>query len=145
MTPDSLIRHEGEVISVSSDTVQVRIRSQPACSACRAAGRCFVPKMSRPVIVCRTGREQFREGEPVWVQMEEGMGKISTRYAFLYPLLLVMGSLIFCILMGMEEKYAGIISLLSLFPYYIALSFVQHKITREFGFSLARMERGGAS
>lgn len=140
-----LIRHEGEILSFTEQRCRVKISTRPACSSCHGRGKCPVPDMSEQVIECVPLGRKFRRGEKVWVVMEERMGWKSILYAFFLPFLVLMASFLLLVIAGVEDKYAGLLALVSLASYYLVLWKYNERLTRDFVFRLVKFDKGGHS
>ena len=127
------INHEGIVKKCDNNFVTVQITSETACSGCRAKGVCSLSKNNTIDI---EGNYSLNVGDSVIVQMEKSMGYSAVVLGYLIPLIVVMATLIIALALQVKESHAGIIALLSIFPYYFFLFLYKKKIDKKFVFSL---------
>lgn len=137
MTRDRIISHEGKVVKVENNKVQVKIISLSACSSCHAKGSCSAADMSEKYIDALP-EENFREGDAVNVILEERLGWTALFYGILLPFLILTSTLFLLTFSGKSEPLSAIVSLFSLVPYYILLYLLRGKFEKKFSFKAER-------
>lgn len=129
------INHEGIVKKTDDTSVTVTITSESACSGCHARGTCSVSGTKDKTISIE-GSYNVKEGDRVTVQMKKSLGYSAVILVYLIPLIIVIAVLVVLLALKFKESNAGIIALLSIFPYYIFLLLYKKKINNKFVFSL---------
>lgn len=135
MSGSKTINHEGVVRQIGDGFVTVAITSVSACSGCHAEGSCPVSGTKEKIIDIR-GHYNLKEGDHVTVQMAKSMGYTALVLVYLVPLAILITALATFLALEFKEVQAGIISLLSIFVYYISLLLCKKKINNKFAFSL---------
>lgn len=132
-----MVYHDGNVVSVSGNHVQVKIISKSACAECHAKGVCNASDMDEKLIdgVANPGHS-FHIGEPVTLVMEEKLGWIAIFYAFGLPFLVMVSILILFSALGHSETFAALAGLASLLPYYLLLYVFRRKVEKDFLFKV---------
>ncbi len=133
-----MIDHAGVIEHIEGNRAQVRIVSESACGACHAKGVCGAADQEEKFIDVALPGKEFREGEPVRVEVAERLGMKAVALGYIYPFLLVMLVLVGGILGGLEELHAGLAALLALVPYYLVLYLLRRRIESTFTFSLKK-------
>ena len=129
------ISHKGIVIKSNNDSVKVVITSESACSGCHAEGSCSLSGTEEKIIEVK-GTYSCKEGDNVTVLMEQSTGYTALFFGYLLPLIIVIATLIILLSFNYPELFAGIISILSLLPYYLVLWLFRNKVDEKFIFSL---------
>ena len=129
------VDHKGIVKKIDNNFVTVQITSKSACSGCHAGGACTLSGEKIKTIDI-AGNYNLKEGDDVTVQMKQSMGYSAVTFGYLIPLIIVVVTLVVCLDLQVKESHAGIIALLSVFPYYLFLLLYKKKINKKFVFSL---------
>jgi sigma-E factor negative regulatory protein RseC len=129
------ISHEGIVKEIDNKSVTVQITSKSACAGCHAEGACNLSgKKDKTIDIA--GNYNYKVGDNVTVKMEKSMGYSAVILGYLIPFIIVITTLVVFLALKFKESHAGIIALLSLFPYYLFLLLCKKKISTKFAFSL---------
>ena len=135
MFKSSTVSHQGIVQKIDNNLVAVQITSESACSACHAKGMCSMSgKKDKTIDIA--GNYNLKEGDSVTVLMEKSLGYSAVILGYLIPFIIVIATLVVSIALKFKEPHAGIIALLSVFPYYLFLLAYKNKINKKFVFSL---------
>ena len=135
MSKSSTVDHEGIVKEIDNEIVTVQITSRSACSACHAEGVCSMSGKENKTINI-AGHYNFKKGDSVIVQMEKSLGFSAVILGYFIPFIIVIATLVIFLALQFKESHAGIIALLSVFPYYLFLLVYKKKINKKFVFSL---------
>jgi sigma-E factor negative regulatory protein RseC len=129
------IIHKGIVKKSDDESVTVIITPESACSGCHVEGSCSLSgKVEKSVIV--KGRYNVNEGDNVTVSMKQSTGFIALFLGYVLPLIIVITSLIILVSLRYPELIAGLVSILSLLPYYLILYLFRKRINDNFIFSI---------
>ncbi|MFY0652764.1 MAG: SoxR reducing system RseC family protein [Cyclobacteriaceae bacterium] len=141
MTEQTSIEHSGVITAVSDEKVTVFLEKEE-CSSCNMKGFCGVTDAERNTFILNKDNlnEEYRRGDRVRLKINLNAGYKALFWAYLMPFLLVAFTIIFTLLMGVSEKWAGLISLLTLPPYYYGLSKSSLSLSNNFKLDITRDE-----
>jgi len=132
------IEHEGVIQKIEGLHARVTFSVQSACSECHAKGVCSVAGMEeKSVDVFHRG--DFTTGEKVSVILKKSLGYKAVVLAYVLPFFIVLLFLILFTLVLDSEALAGIYSLTLLIPYYLLIYHFRNKISREFSFTIRKL------
>ena len=134
-----MIDHDGIIENIDRDVAHVKIDSQSACSACHAKGVCGTADQEEKFLDVPLHGVSYKAGEMVRVLVEKRMGFKAVALGYFYPFLLLMAVLILALVSGIGEMKAGLLSLLSLIPYYLGLYLARKRIESSFTFSIQKI------
>ncbi len=138
MSSTDTIEHSGTVQSIEGKYVNVRIVSHPSCVGCASSGVCEVSENEEKVIqVLNSG--DVKTGDKVMVVMESSLGFRALFIGYLLPFLVVLFLLVLLTSLSVPELTAGLVSLLSLVPYYIVVYLSREKIRKRFSFTIKKI------
>jgi sigma-E factor negative regulatory protein RseC len=134
--------HPGVVESVGPHLIRVNILSRSACGSCHAKSSCSLGESQDKTIDIYPLEDSasFTIGEQVEVIMQESMGLKALFWGYITPFIFVLLTLILLVSITGNEKLAGLISLATLFPYYVSLYFFRHSLKKTFSFSIRKIE-----
>lgn len=133
----STISHEGIISQITTEGVQVVIVSQSACAACHAKGLCGLSETTEKIIqVSVPDAQKYHRGQRVVVEMNESEGSKAVLWGYVMPFIVLMLAFFLIYLFTHNEVYAGLGSLLSLAPYYLALSLLKNWMHKKFSFKI---------
>ncbi len=132
-----IIYHEGVVKCVNGLQVSVLITQSSACSACAAAHLCHSSESREKVIEAwATEGDVPRVGQIVTIQGTVGQGMMAALFAYILPLVLVVGVLFVLNACQMSEAGAAVWTLLSLLPYCGLLYLLRGRLARKLTFQV---------
>ena len=132
----SKIEYPGLISQVNDRVVQVKIVQKTACADCHAKSMCNLSDMKEKILEIPDNGYNFKPGDEVLVVGATSLGLKATMLAFLFPLLVMLASLLLGIrLFGSEIAGAGV-AILSLIIYYMVLYSKKDKLKRKFVFTL---------
>jgi positive regulator of sigma E activity len=130
------IRHRGVISGISPGSIQVTIISESACSGCHAQGMCNASDQKEKMIEVTSPGKQFSTGQPVTVVMRATSGLKALLLGYIFPFLILLSVLIILVTITGNEILSGLVSLVSLIPYYILLYHFRDKLKTTFRFYL---------
>ncbi len=140
MASPGIIKHSGVISEVSGKIVKVRIMPESACGSCRARGSCSIGDKDEKIIEVYTSPgENYNTGEEIMVVLEQSLGLKALGLGYIAPFIILITTLVILVSLGINEGYAGLLSLLSLVPWYGGLSFFKDKLKKDFSFRLQKM------
>lgn len=137
---ESVIKHEGRVVSVTSVRTSVEILAQTACSGCHARSVCGASAgESRIITVCREDDGTVRPGDHVNVLIRQGQGFKAVFIAYLIPLFILLVLLLTLPLLFGNELVAGLGALGFVALYYLVLSRFRDRLNSGFVFTVEKI------
>lgn len=134
-----MIEHEGIVEKITENNITVRILQQSACSACHAKSACMAADSREKTVDIPNQFGKFIIGERVIIQGKESMGYKAVLWAFVIPLIILIGMLVLTTTAWhMSESEAALTAILSLTPYYLVLYLLRHKMAKTFTFTIKK-------
>lgn len=133
------IEHLGRIEEINGNRVMVNFISQSACASCQAKGVCSVSEVQEKSIEADNPEFEINIGDQVRIILQQSMGFKALFFAYIFPLILVLVSLI--VLSGFmnNEGLAGILSLGGIAAYYGVLFLIRKKVDKQFNFVLKKI------
>lgn len=138
-TSTKTLEHFGKVREITLNSIKVCIQGQVSCAGCQAQGFCGTADATEKFVVVHRPNHNFFVGEEVKVVIMQSLGFKALFLGYLFPFLLVVGSLVVLSSIGFSEGLAGVISLLLLAPYYMAIYLSRESISKKFNFDIQKI------
>ena len=133
------VSRKGVIVEIENNLIRVLVPSESACAGCHAIGACNLAEVSeKEIIVKSEAHSMFKKGDTVWVEMPEKQGASAVFWAYVWPVVIVLGSLIF-LSRRMNEGLAGLIALGLLITYYIFLWLLKPLLEKKYHFSIRHL------
>lgn len=129
-----MIEHPGIVQEKKDGYVVVLITQSSACSACHAKGACTAADKTEKLIEAMVGDNTLEVGDAVVVYGQNKLGMKAVLWAFVMPFVILFTTLLLLQQTQLSEAWRGTLSLATLIPYYIVLSFFRERLKKEFCF-----------
>lgn len=139
MAENERIQHEGVVVDLAAQTIEVVIQSHSACAGCHAKGACGMADMKQKVITAQRPKFDIAVGDRVMVYATMNNAIYSVVLAYIIPSLLILIAIFFLERSGSNELSAAIISLLLLVLYFFILYRCRNKISKKITFSIEKI------
>jgi sigma-E factor negative regulatory protein RseC len=140
MSSSQSVEHLGVIKEITDKLVRVSIIPESACGSCHARGSCSVSETGDKTIeVSILPEDKYSVGEEIKVVLRQSHGIKALALGYVLPFFILLGTLISLTSLGFSEGLAGLVSLLSLAPYYLGLSFFRERLKSEFAFSLKKL------
>ena len=133
------IHHTGIVTRINEEAVFVRIKQRSACSGCHAQSLCSASEQKEQIIDIPDHTGQYAVGEKVEICGQINLGMEAVILAFVFPLILVVAGVVVGLSLGCDESSSGLISLLTLVPYYGALYLFRDRLKKRFVFTVRKL------
>ena len=130
-----MVTHLGVVRKGKDNILNVSITDETSCSSCQVKSACGMADDKQKVISLDANRYIFEEGTQVEVTYKSNQAFRAVFLGYLLPFMLV----IFCLLLSVshfQEKYAGLISIGVLLPYFFSLKLFNKKIKSRFQYTI---------
>lgn len=133
------IKHAGVVDGVEGECVRVRILQSSACSACKVAAHCNASETKEKIIdVMDADASHYQKGDQVMVVADTVVGFRASLYGYLFPLILMVVTLVGVLAATHSEGLAAVSALGILMPYYVLLFLMRNKLRNRLSFTLER-------
>ncbi|HBF88537.1 MAG TPA: Fis family transcriptional regulator [Bacteroidales bacterium] len=133
------VEHIGFVQEINENVIKVSILSQSACAACHAKGACSSSDMQDKIIEVKSFNNSFSLGEKVNVILQESLGVKAMILGYLFPLIVVLISIVITTNLTSSEGIAGLISISTLIPYYFMIYLFKNKLSKTFSFAIKKL------
>lgn len=133
----TIFTREGTVSRILPHRVEVTVISVSSCLHCRLKENCTVSDCrSRNILVETDNPQRYEPGSRVTVLMDSRLGWWSVFYAYILPLILVLGSLFAILAATADETAAAAGALAVLVPYYLLLAAMKKRLLSRYAFRL---------
>lgn len=138
---NSVIEHTGIVADRNGNKLLVTITQMAACAGCHARSACGAADMSEKQIEAISTDNTIEEGDKVVIYGQRQLGMKAVFIAFVLPFFILIATLfILQHYTTLHEALSGTLSLITLIPYYIVLSFFKDKLKQKFIFYARKNE-----
>jgi len=134
------IVHKGYIENITDHSVIVRIVSEAACAACHAKSACNMAERQDKEIEVEGTYKTFAPGETVDLVMAQSQGYRAVLIGYGYPFIIIFAGLILFSALGLRETLSGLLSIVLLIPYYLAVYLFRNNIRKNFTFSIRKSE-----
>lgn len=117
--------------------VHIRILQSSACGGCKVSGHCNASEQKEKVVDvrCETAAN-YAKGDTVTITADTSVGFRASLYGYVYPLILMVATLIVILGITKSEAYAALGALAILIPYYIILYLCRKKLNQKLCFEI---------
>ena len=136
MSEIDYIEHEGFVEEINPQHIKVRIVNESACASCHAKGACTTADLQDKLIDVYQSISNISVGQKVMLLGKKSLAPKAVLLAYVFPLFLILATLITVFYVTNNELLAGILSLAVLIPYFIIIYFMRNKLEQTFSFSI---------
>lgn len=136
MSQKDYIEHEGVVEEVNPQHIKVRIVSESACASCHAKGACTAADLQDKLIDVYQSISDLKTGQKVMILGKKSLAPKAVLLAYIYPLILMLVTLIAVFYTTYNELLAGLLALFVLVPYFIVIYLLKNKLERTFTFTI---------
>lgn len=126
------VEHEGIVGEVTSDTIVVKIVSTSACASCQVKGSCSMSESEDKIVKVPNTGQAFFVGERVNLVMSSKTGLKSVLIAYVFPVVLLLASLLFFSQLGWSEAVSALLTIFLIALYYIFLYLMKRVLEKKF-------------
>lgn len=130
--------HSGVVSEIKGNSVIVSLDKNVHCESCSAKGACGVVDSTVKTVEITNSDRSFSINEPVEVVLKKNLGHKAVFWAYIFPFLLMLATLMTTSLF-LVEWIAGVLSLLILVPYYTTVYVFKDYFKRTFSISILRI------
>lgn len=131
------IKHEGVISKINSSGYTISLKGNINCEGCKAKAACGVSESNDKEIEIFESNQVFSLNEPVTVSLKKELGLKAVFWAYIFPFILMMITLVIASLF-FAEWFAGILSMLVLGPYYLMLFVFNNSFKKAFKLSILK-------
>ncbi len=136
-SPLDKIQHDGIIKQINDNSIYVSIVSMATCASCQVKGACTASDMQEKIVeVKKEEGRNYELGSKVTILIDQSVGTWAVLLAYVFPLILVVVSLIILTSIMADQGNAGLISIGLLIPYYSILYFSRKLAANKFEFKL---------
>jgi sigma-E factor negative regulatory protein RseC len=130
--------HSGIISKISGKGLIVSLDENVHCESCRAKGTCGISDSASKEVEISFPGDSFKLNEHVNVVLKKGLGLKAVFWAYIFPFLLMLTTLLIATPF-LIEWVAGLLSLLILVPYYTMLYVMQNVFKKTFKISILKI------
>jgi sigma-E factor negative regulatory protein RseC len=130
--------HSGVISQIKRGSVIVSLDTNVHCESCHAKGACGVSDSAEKVVEIADSDGRYTLNEPVEVILKKNLGHKAVFWAYVFPFILMLGTLLTASYF-LAEWLAGVLSLLILIPYYLLIHGLKSYFKRTFDISIQRI------
>lgn len=138
-----MIEHEGTIENISENQYTIRIMQTTACSECHAKGACLAADTKEKIVDVIDTSGKFKLNERVMLSGKTSIGYRAILWAFVLPLILLIGMIIVSTsVWNFNESQGAIAALVALIPYYAILYLTRNKLGKKLAFTIKKINEG---
>ncbi len=126
----------GTIEQINDDSIIVRIDCNSACSGCHSKDLCLSTDKAVKHITIDPDGNIYSIGQQVKIYSQKQLGMKALFWGYICPLLILVTSLVALIGAGLGESKAGLLSIMTLAPYYLALYLLRDRFKSKFKFKI---------
>lgn len=132
--------HSGIVSKMNGSSLIISLDDNVHCESCRAKGTCGISDSGSKEVEVPHTNDSFTLNEHVNVVLKKGLGLKAVFWAYIFPFLLMIATLIISSAF-LIEWMAGLLSLLILIPYYLLLYVLRNAFKKTFKISIVKFSQ----
>ncbi len=132
--------HTGTVSKITGNSISVFLNDDISCKSCSIKSTCGIANKGSKEIEISNPEDSYQLHETVQVVLEKRLGIKAVFWAYLFPFILLISTLIMTSYY-LKEWVAGLVSLLILIPYYATLYALKDSMKELFKISVVKYNR----
>lgn len=129
--------HEGKIVSFSDDCIHVQITIHESCHNCKSKNACMIfNAQDRIIDINSSNTHAYEIGEVVDVQMKTSIGLKAVLLAYVFPVIVLLVSIIIGMTLIKNDILVILISFFLLAIYYYIIYLARAKMEQIFTFTL---------
>lgn len=131
------VSHTGKIVRITPQVTTVSILQHSACGECHAAGLCGMADLAEKTVDVPTDPYAFHNvGDQVEVLLKASMGMKAVWLCYAIPLVILLGTVLLLIALGVPEVPAALAGLAAIGLYYLLLYLFRNKLKNEYIFTI---------
>ena len=127
------VKHEGTIVNIDQNNVQVEIIAHSVCASCKSKSLCQMSDSKDKIIDVRVvDSKNYSIGQSVNIVMQEQMGLKAVFWAYVMPFLVCIIALFGLSLIFDSELVYGTGAILAAALYYFILKQFSDRLSKEF-------------
>lgn len=129
------VSHKGKIVRITPQVTTVSILQHSACGECHAAGLCGMADLAEKTVEVPTSPYAFHNvGDEVEVLLKASMGMKAVWLCYAIPLVVLLGTVLALMALGVAEVPAGLAGIAAIGLYYLLLYLLRDKLKNEYVF-----------
>ena len=137
---DSFVKHEGIISKITNEGIVVSLKGDISCQGCKAKAACGVSESNDKEITIFSTDTSFQLNDTVDVVLEKQLGLKAVFWAYIFPFILIVLTLIITSFFW-SEWVSGVAALLILIPYYVMLFLYKASFEKAFQVSILKFNQ----
>jgi sigma-E factor negative regulatory protein RseC len=133
------IHQTGIIEHIDPDKVYVKVIQQSACAGCQVKSMCSSSECKARIVEIEGHFDSFHVNEQVEIEGKNSLGYLAVLYAFVLPLFLLIGMIVFCLKTNRSEAFSALAGIAVLPVYYSVLYFFRDKLKKKFVFAMKKL------
>jgi len=134
MDSNKEVTHIGIISEIGDRGIKVNIVVLTGCAGCQIKGSCNMAEQSDKKIFIECDPFQYKAGQRVMVKLKSSQGMNALFLGYVLPFIILISVLAITSVFIKNEGIVGIVSLLSLLPYFIILFLFRKRIKKKFNY-----------
>jgi sigma-E factor negative regulatory protein RseC len=135
---ENIVKHQGIVSKISSNSITVSLQGNLHCEACNAKSACGVSDSDSKEIEVNAPAQSLKLNENVEVFLKKDLGLKAVFWAYVFPFVLLFSVLLIASSMY-PEWIAGLLAIGVLIPYYLLLYVLKNSFKNTFKVSVSKI------
>lgn len=138
MTTSQNIAHQGLIRAINNNKASISLLDASGCSSCAIKSSCGASDTKDKVVEVPIPVGTFSVGEIVDLEMSYKQGFTALFWAYVFPFVLVIISLVISTQLGLSEAITALLSLAILPLYYALLYLFNSVLSKQFEFKIKK-------
>jgi positive regulator of sigma E activity len=135
--PNNIV-HKGIIQSIRNDVVYISFTQQGACAGCSARSACSMVENLDQILELPCHGQKLKAGDEVNVSISANNGYKAVLLSYFIPLIILVVVLTGAIYLKVTEPIAGLLSILSLVPYFLVLKLFHKNFKNDVSFEVLK-------
>lgn len=131
------VSHTGKIVRITPQVTTVSILQHSACGECHAAGLCGMADLAEKNVEVPTDPyASYAVGDSVEVLLKASMGLKAVWLCYAIPLVVLLGTVLLLMALGVAEAPAGLAGIGTIGLYYLLLYLFRNRLKNEYIFTI---------
>ena len=131
------VSHTGKIVRITPQVTTVSILQHSACGECHAAGLCGMADLAEKNVEVHTDPyASYAVGDSVEVLLKASMGLKAVWLCYAIPLVVLLGTVLLLMALGVAEAPAGLAGIGTIGLYYLLLYLFRNRLKNEYIFTI---------
>jgi positive regulator of sigma E activity len=125
------VSHTGIIGKIDKQGIKVTVGVIAGCANCQINGNCDMAEQSVKELFIECDSSQYKTGQRVEVRLKAARGMNSIFLLYIPPAIILLFTMLIASVFIKDENTIGIVSLLSLLPYYLIILIFRNRIKKQ--------------